>query len=61
MICDAEEERRSAFARVAIWRGCRVKYKVVMHYSDGVDEELEEVYDTEKEARDVRACEEDQE
>ena len=38
-----------------------MKYKVVMHYSGGVDEELEEVYDTEKEASDVRACEEDQE
>ncbi len=29
------------------------KYKVIMHYSDGTDEELEELYDTETEAREA--------
>lgn len=53
MLCDAEEGRRSEVIQVATWRGCRVKYKVVMHYPDGEDEEFGEVYDSEKEANDA--------
>jgi len=53
MICDAGEERRSTFVRVAVWRGCRVKYKVVMHYSDGEDFFFNETAATEKEANDA--------